>query len=573
MVCDGGQPSLPVPDARPGGAAWAGASRKLSELIPEPAQLAELPVEQAPEEEAKISLIESLAPYMEQINELKKQISHDLYARSLEEFCKAAWTLIDPAPLQWNWHLSAMCTALQAVSEGLIRNLLINIAPRRSKSSFVSVLWPAWEWISNPAQTWLCTSYSYDLAIRDSAQTRRLIESPWYRDLFPDTKLMEDANQIERYKTTKGGHRITGSPGGRGLGDGGNRCLIDDPHPSDKEGLSMEDIWNWYTGTFFNRVSDPKRGARVIVGQRLHPRDLSGRIIEQGGYAHLCFQEEYDPTTRCTINIDGFKWDGDPRTKPGELLWPERYGHKEIEELKKNTPPTQYSARYQQRPIPSGGYQFNREWFRYFFERGSVDGPEYVLQYRDQPARTYPVKKCRRICVVDPACTAKRVGNKPCYTVAMVADITPDNDILIIHEHREQEESPNVVESLIRLRDQFNLPIMWIEKAGIGVPTIQFTIKAGIPVREIDTKMGKKDRAQAAEVLMGNGKMWFLKGASWLPVLEREIETFPMSEWMDQVDVISHLAILIRNSNPNASMAGGVISFSGSTGVGVNSFR
>ena len=78
---------------------------------------------------------------------------------------------------------------------------------------------------------------------------------------------------------------------------------------------------------------------------------------------------------------------------------------------------------------------------------------------------------------------------------------------------------------------------------------------------------------QVAEVLMGNGKIWFLKGASWLPVLEREIETFPMSEWMDQVDVVSHLAILIRNSNPNASMAVGVISFSGSTGVGVNSFR
>ena len=504
------------------------------------------------------------------IFERRKQAKKELYTKSLSDFAKAAWPLIDPAPLQWNWHHEAIAEALTAVKMGQIKNLLINLPPGHSKSSLCSVLYPAWEWISNPAQTWLCTSFAYDLAMRDSAQCRRLVESPWYRDLWGDkVRIMDDANQVERYKTTVGGHRVTGSPGGRGLGDGGNRCMIDDPHPSDKESMSMEDVWNWYTGVFFNRVRDPKIGARIVVGHRMNMRDLSGRIIDSGGFVHLCFQQEYEPEHRCVISTPTYQWDKDPRTEPGELLWKDRYDAAAVEEIKKATPAAQYSARYQQRAIPAGGYQFKREWFKYFGELGSVDGPQYVLG-----DRLVSVKSCRRVAIVDPACVAKKVGNKPCFTVCMIGIVTPDNDVLIDHIYRRQEESTRVVEDMRMILDQFSLPFLWIEKAGIGIPIIQFCLKAGIPVRDIPAKLSKQDRAQAAEIWFGRGKIYFRKGAPWLPTLERELETFPQSEYADQTDCLAHLCGLMRDSNKNDTSRGsGVISFSGMSGRAINVVR
>src|SRR6185312_2939761 len=83
---------------------------------------------------------------------------------SLYEFFKAAWFIIDPAPWVDGWCIDAICEHLQAVADGQIRNLLINISPRCSKSNLCSVAFPAWVWaqpnigpISGPQVSFLHT--------------------------------------------------------------------------------------------------------------------------------------------------------------------------------------------------------------------------------------------------------------------------------------------------------------------------------------------------------------------------------------------------------------------------------
>src|SRR3546814_15522488 len=68
--------------------------------------------------------------------------------QSFAEFVKEAWRIIEPGtPLKWNWHLDAMCAHLEAISRGQLRpRLLINVPPGSSKSTIVTVLWPAYEW-------------------------------------------------------------------------------------------------------------------------------------------------------------------------------------------------------------------------------------------------------------------------------------------------------------------------------------------------------------------------------------------------------------------------------------------
>ena len=67
------------------------------------------------------------------------------YRRSLREFTKASWPSIEPAqPFINNWHIDAISDHLQAVVEGDIRKLIINVPPRHMKSISVAVALPAW---------------------------------------------------------------------------------------------------------------------------------------------------------------------------------------------------------------------------------------------------------------------------------------------------------------------------------------------------------------------------------------------------------------------------------------------
>jgi hypothetical protein len=69
---------------------------------------------------------------------------------SLYTFLKNAWRYIDSSAFTDGWPIEAVAEHLQAVADGDIRKLIINIPPRCSKSSLTSVAFPAWIW----AQPW-----------------------------------------------------------------------------------------------------------------------------------------------------------------------------------------------------------------------------------------------------------------------------------------------------------------------------------------------------------------------------------------------------------------------------------
>lgn len=124
-------------------------------------------------------------------------VDQALAERSLEHYIKQAWEIVEPKnPLIWNWHLTAICEHLEAVTRGEIHYLIINIPPRHTKSLTASVFWPTWEWIDNPGARYVCSSYAQVLSTRDSLKSRRLIQSPWYQERWEDNfKITSDQNQ------------------------------------------------------------------------------------------------------------------------------------------------------------------------------------------------------------------------------------------------------------------------------------------------------------------------------------------------------------------------------------------
>jgi hypothetical protein len=201
--------------------------------------------------------------------------------------------------------------------------------PRPSKSRFPAELY---EEAHRGSRRWLYSSYAANLSARDSLVCRRLIESPWYRARWGHIfALTGDQNVKTRFENNRSGYRLSTSVGGSVTGEGGDRLVCDDPHKVD-EVLSdsvRTGTLEWWDSTMSTRVNDPKTTAMVVVAQRCHQQDLSGHLLEQGGWEHLCLPAEYEGPSR-TTSIGFADW----RKNPGELLWPERFGLKEIEELK-----------------------------------------------------------------------------------------------------------------------------------------------------------------------------------------------------------------------------------------------
>jgi predicted phage terminase large subunit-like protein len=290
---------------------------------------------------------------------------------SLSSFIKLAWPVIEPGnPYIHSWHIDAISRHLEAVADGTIRKLIINVPPRSGKSSIGAVMFPAWTWIREPHKKFLYTSYAIKLSYDDSRKTRTLIKSPWYQKNWGDRfSIIQD--QQGHFENNKMGFRIAVSIDAGTTGKGGD-CLYYDDLNNVGEMTSeahIEKVIYYHEHVMASRLNNPKTGVRVNVQQRSSERDITGHILEKEyGWDVLTIPNEYEGGGK--ITSIGWK---DPRTELGELFCPDRVGPKQTEEFKAN--PQRYAGQYQQRPAPSEGAVYKREWWNFYNPEGVTTGP------------------------------------------------------------------------------------------------------------------------------------------------------------------------------------------------------
>lgn len=330
---------------------------------------------------------------------------------SLHSFVKLGWSQIEPArKLVDNWHLQVLSSHLEAISNGEINRLVINVPPGMMKSLSTSVFWNAWEWgpRATPSMRYIGFSWEQELAIRDALRTRRLIQSTWYQMLWGDMfKMTSDQNLKSRYENDKTGFRIADYVGA-GTGERADRCTIDDPHlvKAAESEAKREGALMWLSETLPTRMTDPDRSAIVLIMQRIHEQDMTGDILQRDlGYEYLMLPMEYEPK-RCSYTVvpkkgekakkmrflkeaeiwvpNDFKpvtsedaqllpqfhaarpkwvYKQDERTQEGELLFPGRFSREVVERDKKAMTEYSVAAQFQQRPTVRGGSLIKRHWF------------------------------------------------------------------------------------------------------------------------------------------------------------------------------------------------------------------
>ena len=283
-----------------------------------------------------------------------------------------------------NWHIDAVSEHLQAVVEGDIKRLIINVPPRHMKSISVAVALPAWTWTIQPDKRFLFASYASSLSIRDSVKCRRLIDSNWYKEHFGNCfELTGDQNQKQRFENNKTGYRIATSVDGALTGEGGDIIVIDDPHNVREAESSTvrEGVLEWWDQAMQTRLNDPKTGAFIIIMQRVHEQDLTGHILANDtGWDHLCLPARYEPEHPTPSQSSlGFV---DPRTEDGELLWPSRIDEKTLSQLETSLGTYASAGQLQQRPMPKGGTILKSKWWQEW-DSDHLPEIEYVLQSYD----------------------------------------------------------------------------------------------------------------------------------------------------------------------------------------------
>lgn len=242
------------------------------------------------------------------------------------------------------------------------------------KSILVNVMFPAWVWAHEEwaGRRFLTSSYAVSLSVRDGVKMRSIIESPLYRSMFtPRWTLRDDQNQKLKFENTMGGFRFSTSTGGAVTGEGGDFLLADDPlnaleAHSDK---AREEANYWWDVAFSTRANNPNAHCKIIIMQRLHENDLTGHVLSKTQRpikrAHLVFQALYEPNSKVLSQspLPVF----DPRTKQGELLWPERFDQQAVNQIAADLDTKgigQSHAQLQQDPKPKEGGLFKTDWWQ-----------------------------------------------------------------------------------------------------------------------------------------------------------------------------------------------------------------
>lgn len=444
-------------------------------------------------------------------------VERELCRRSLAEFAKRAWHVLEPAAeLKWGWALDAICQHLEAVTNGEITRLLMNVPPGSMKSLLTGVIWPAWEWGPRgmPEMRFVGTAHEETLAIRDNRKCRDLITSDWYQALWP-IEMAADLNGKREFGNTKKGFRqaraFTSMTGVRG-----DRVILDDPISADNANspAALEEARLAFTETLPTRVNNDK-SAIVVVMQRLNEKDVSGVILDMGlPYVHLRIPMRFEPGNRCTTSIG---W-SDPRTKEGELMFPERFGEQQVAELEQTLGSYGTAGQLQQRPAPRGGGIIKEAWFRYYT---ALPALEFRTIHAD---------------------TAQKTGEENDFSVFQCWGRSTVGQAVLIDQVRGKWEAPELVVQARAFWHKHKaaagapLRSMNVEDKVSGTGLIQTLRREGVPIIPVQRSKDKLSRGYDAAPFIESGNVLLPMDAPWLSDFLAEAAAFPGGAHDDQLD-------------------------------------
>lgn len=452
-------------------------------------------------------------------------------------FVRCAWDQVEPRSCIWSWHLDAICTELEAFASRRGRmDLVIELPPGMSKSTIVSVLFPAWVWIKDPTHRFICASYDRGLMLRDARRTRSLVQGEWFRARWPEVEIPRHDDDIpggaSYYATSRGGGRYSTTVRGAVTGHHAHTHLIDDPlDPHGAEaasGSELDLVAAWYDRTMSSRFVDQTTAGTVLIAQRLHERDLTGHLVAHTAAQRpdalrvLCLPMRYE-------RDHPHRYAADPRSTEGELLCPARFPDDVVRVLESKLGMAGVAAQFQQRPAPPGGEVFRREWLQKYW----IDLP----------------KKGQWLLSLDAAFKDKASSDH----VSLGAWLYDAPDVYLVDNDTGVKDFTATCAALKAMAARYPQAVTKLIEAkanGIAVANVFERTMSGIVL--VEPEGGKLARANACTGWWHAGNVWLpdpvlarypggRRGASWVRRYQDAMQSFPRARYDDEVDMTTQL--------------------------------
>ena len=457
----------------------------------------------------------------------------DVYLRQdLVAFIQRTVQTVAPAAYyQHNWHIDAIAWHLEQCFAGNIRRLIITLPPRNLKSIAASVALPAWILGHNPSARIIAASYADALTAKHARDCLAVMQSTWYRQAFPGTRLNPKKITQTEFETTRHGFRYGTSLGGALTGRGGNFIIIDDPlKPFDAVSDAKREAANeWFDGTLFSRLDDKQNDVIILIMQRLHVDDLVGHLLAQGGgWVHLNLPAIAEEPQLVPIGPGAVY-----RRKLGGILHPAREPQSVLDEIKAQMGAAVFSAQYQQAPVQLGGNLVKWAWFQ---------------RYDRLPERTPQTQ------VVQSWDTASKAEEIHDYSVCTTW-LVHNNEYYLVDVMRARLEYPALKRRIVVEAAHHNADTIIIEDKGSGTQLIQdLRQDRNVMPIAIKTADDKVTRMSAQSAKIEAGQVFIPRQAPWVGDFKAEMLAFPESRHDDQVDSVSQFLGGISTKRPKQNL-------------------
>lgn len=412
------------------------------------------------------------------------------------------------------WHVQAMCHELDQVRHGENKRLVVTIPPRCLKSITVAVAYVAYLLGHDPTTKIIVASYGLDLARKHSDDCRRVMSAPWYREMFPGTRLAAKGNTSEEIRTTAGGGRKAVSNGSAVTGHGADVIIIDDllkasDAQSEAELVKAQDF---IEATLLSRFDNPAEGRVIMVAQRLHEMDPPGYLLDKGTHRHLNLPAIAEEEQAVAVRQGVVQ-----RRVPGDLLFPARLDQETLDRMRREMGAAVFNCQYQQNPIAPDGSPLRWEWFETYARREPRNWYQLVVQSWDTGTSADP-----------------RSDFSVCTTWGF-----RDRSWYLLDVWRGQLDYPDLKAQVLSFVRKWDPDRVLIEDAATGRPLIHELFRDDKRYQRIKPKDEKGVRFQAACAPVEEGLIYLPADAAWLPAFKRELQSFPRGRNDDQVDSFS----------------------------------
>ena len=380
--------------------------------------------------------------------------------------------------------------------------------PGSAKSTYASVIFPAWWYTQHRRSSIISASHSLSLAGHFSRRARSLVTT---HEKYLGFSIAQDQRAADMWTTTTGGDYLAVGVHGAITGRRADLVIIDDPVRSQADAESArhrEHVWEWYKSDVTTRLKP--RARVVVIMTRWHPEDLGGRLLDQSG-----------PEWR-VVRLPALAEADDPLGRAvGAALWPEWEDSEALGRKRSLIGERAWSALFQQTPLPSGGRLF------------STDRIAVVQSERDAEAM---------VRAWDLAATETTGRNDPDWTVGVKLSRDRTGRYLILDVAR-MRGSPNQIEELILAtarKDGAKVIVAIPEDPGqAGKSQMSYLTRqlAGFHVVSSRETGSKATRAMPLASQVEGGNVSVIRG-DWTRTLIDEMRDFPWGRKDDQVDAL-----------------------------------